>query len=95
MYEGGDEPWERMFTTRNQVYFKDRRMRDMDDQLGDLYAMICDIEIEISYDLAQRVLEDEKLLIDVSDLCGETRQLASSGARSKPSQVDQTTSHRG
>ena len=75
VYEGGDERWERMFTTRNQVYFKDRRMRDMDDQLGDLYAMICDIEIEISYDLAQRVLEDEKLLIDVSDLCGELDSL--------------------
>ena len=41
LWEGGDTPWERIFTTKNQVYFKDRRMREMDDQLGDLYAMIC------------------------------------------------------
>ncbi len=41
MYEGGDEPWDRMFTTKNQVYFKDRRMHEMDEQLGDLWAMIC------------------------------------------------------
>jgi hypothetical protein len=30
-----------MFTTQNQVYFKDNRMREMDEQLGDLWAMIC------------------------------------------------------
>lgn len=42
MYEGGEEePWERMFTTQNQVYFKDRRMHEMDVQLGDLWAIIC------------------------------------------------------
>ena len=41
VYNGGDRPWERMFTTQNQVYFKDDRMRDMDEQLGDLWAMMC------------------------------------------------------
>lgn len=41
VYDGGDTPWERMFTTQNQVYFKDNRMREMDEQLGDLWAMIC------------------------------------------------------
>jgi DNA mismatch repair protein MSH5 len=41
VYDGGDRPWERMFTTQNQVYFKDERMREMDEQLGDLWAMMC------------------------------------------------------
>ena len=41
VYDGGHRPWERMFTTQNQVYFKDDRMRDMDEQLGDLWAMMC------------------------------------------------------
>lgn len=47
VYEGDeDEPasggrWERMFTTENQVYFKDARMRAMDERLGDLWNMIC------------------------------------------------------
>ncbi|KAF7512474.1 hypothetical protein GJ744_001409 [Endocarpon pusillum] len=77
LYEGDpDDPasgsrWERMFTTENQVYLKDDRMRAMDERLGDLWNMICDIEIEISYDLAQRVLQHEEILISVSDICGE------------------------
>jgi DNA mismatch repair protein MSH5 len=41
VYDGGDTPWETMFTTQNQAYFKDNRMRELDQQLGDLWAMIC------------------------------------------------------
>lgn len=47
LYEGEvDDPagggrWERMFTTENQVYLKDARMRAMDERLGDLWNMIC------------------------------------------------------
>jgi len=41
IYDGGDMPWERMFTTEKQVYFKDDRMHEMDEQLGDLWAMMC------------------------------------------------------
>jgi DNA mismatch repair protein MSH5 len=33
--------WERIFTTENQVYLKDNRMRAMDERLGDLWTMIC------------------------------------------------------
>lgn len=33
--------WEQVFTTENQVYFKDARMREMDERLGDLWNMIC------------------------------------------------------
>ena len=71
LWDGGENAWERMFTTQNQVYFKDARMREMDQDLGDLWASICDIEIELAHDLAQRVLMDEQLLIAASDLCGE------------------------
>ena len=74
-WDGGDQVWERMFTTRNQVYFKDAKMRQMDQYLGDLWASICDIEIEIAHDLAQRVLTDEKRLIAASDICGELDSL--------------------
>lgn len=47
VYEGDElDPasggrWERMFTTENQVYLKDARMRAMDERLGDLWNMIC------------------------------------------------------
>lgn len=40
-YEGGEEAWERSFTTENQVYFKDFRMHEMDQTFGDMYALIC------------------------------------------------------
>ena len=51
MYEGdpndaaGGGLWERMFTTENQAYLKDARMREMDETLGDLWNMICGAQI--------------------------------------------------
>lgn len=71
VYDGADLGWECMFNTTSQVYFKDTTMHEMDHDLGDLYAVICDYEIEIAYELAQNILADEKLLIEASDLCGE------------------------
>lgn len=70
-YDGRELGWQRTFNTDKQVYFKTAAMHELDEDLGDLYAVICDFEIEIAYDLAQRVLEDEKLLVTASDLCGE------------------------
>lgn len=43
-YEGGDtadEQWDRIFCTATRVYYKDFRMRELDDTLGDMYAVIC------------------------------------------------------
>lgn len=42
-YEGeglvGDS-WERMFVTDGDIYYKNRRMKELDEQYGDLYCMI-------------------------------------------------------
>ncbi|KPI35358.1 uncharacterized protein AB675_9898 [Cyphellophora attinorum] len=67
----GDGLWERMFTTQNTAYFKEDKTRLMDQEIGDLWANICDIEIELVYDLAQRVLEDQQLMLASSDVLGE------------------------
>ena len=43
-YEGGEgeeEQWERIFSTAARVYYKDYRMRELDETIGDMYAMIC------------------------------------------------------
>lgn len=43
-YEGGeyeDQQWDRIFSTEARVYYKDYRMRELDDTLGDMYSMIC------------------------------------------------------
>ena len=43
-YEGEDTDggaWDRIFSTRSRVYYKDYRMRELDETLGDMYAVIC------------------------------------------------------
>lgn len=76
VYEGGfDDPWESMFSTEGQAYFKNAEMREMDEHFGDLYGMISDREIEISHELAQFVLEYEEMLTTASDICGELDSL--------------------
>ncbi|MCJ1281630.1 MutS protein msh5 [Xylographa opegraphella] len=69
--EGEDEQWERIFSTAARVYYKDYRMRQLDETIGDMYAIICDKEIEIVHELATEVLRFETMLCTVSGVCGE------------------------
>ncbi|PBP18638.1 mismatch repair protein 5 [Diplocarpon rosae] len=85
-YEGEgieNDLWEKMFISNDMGYYKNRRMKEMDDYFGDMYGMICDKEIEILHALTVRILEHENLLIAASDLCGELDSLVAlaSGAR--------------
>ncbi|KAI5293565.1 MutS protein msh5 [Ascosphaera acerosa] len=41
LYDGTDESWEKVFVTENRAYYKDARMREMDEKLGDIYGQIC------------------------------------------------------
>ncbi len=44
LYEGegmDDDVWDRMFCSENMGYYKNSRMREMDDYFGDMYGMIC------------------------------------------------------
>ena len=43
-YEGGereDQRWTRIFSTGNWVYYKDSRMKELDDTFGNIYSVIC------------------------------------------------------
>lgn len=43
-WEGGeteDQRWDRIFSTAQIVYYKDFRMRELDERFGDMYAVIC------------------------------------------------------
>ena len=43
-YEGGereDQRWTRIFSTVDRVYYKDSRMKELDDTFGDIYSVIC------------------------------------------------------
>ncbi|OJJ49749.1 hypothetical protein ASPZODRAFT_59687 [Penicilliopsis zonata CBS 506.65] len=70
-FNGSDDGWDMIFVTENRAYFKDFRMKEMDDCLGDIYALICEKEIEIVHLLAQKLLQFEKVLLEASDICGE------------------------
>ncbi|PYI25587.1 DNA mismatch repair protein Msh5 [Aspergillus indologenus CBS 114.80] len=74
-YRGPAEEWNLMFFTENRAYFKDFRMRELDEKLGDIYGLICEKEIEIVYDLAQRLLRYESNLLEASDICGQLDSL--------------------
>jgi DNA mismatch repair protein MSH5 len=72
VFEGTDEdPWEKMFSTEANAYYKNILMGQLDQQYGDVYARICDKEVEIVQQLGERVLEYEELLNTVSDVTGE------------------------
>ncbi|EFR01530.1 mismatch repair protein 5 [Nannizzia gypsea CBS 118893] len=75
MYGSNDEDWTQVFNTENRAYFKDSRMREMDEKLGDIYGLICEKEIEIVYQLAQDILTYEHMLVEASDICGEIDSL--------------------
>ncbi|KAL9597285.1 MAG: hypothetical protein Q9219_005266 [cf. Caloplaca sp. 3 TL-2023] len=77
-YEGpntDNSGWDRIFSTGDRVYYKDFRMRELDGTLGDMYAIICDKEIEIIYHLSQEILQYEAMLTKASDTCGELDSL--------------------
>ncbi|EJU03123.1 hypothetical protein DACRYDRAFT_50578, partial [Dacryopinax primogenitus] len=48
--------WAVQFTTEEKVYFKSQEMKDMDQQIGDVYTSMMDREIEIIHSLRERVM---------------------------------------
>ena len=76
-YDGGEgnERWDLIFSTSARAYYKDFRVRELDETLGDMYAVICDREIEIVHGLSQRILHHEEMMNEVSDTCGELDSL--------------------
>ncbi|KAF2460904.1 muts domain V-domain-containing protein [Lineolata rhizophorae] len=78
VYSGNPrDPWERVFSTENMVYYSTSETAEMNHQFGDIFGLITDLdkEIEILHELAQVVLEYEGLLTITSDLCGELDSL--------------------
>lgn len=70
------DPWEKMFVSSTHAYYKNSNMGELDEQFGDIYGRILDMEIEIIQGLGERVLEHEELLNLTSDICGEIDSFA-------------------
>ena len=82
----GDDAWHRFFSTSDKIFFKDTRMQELDETFGDLqntiYGMILfripsvllrseGREIDLVYELGERVLQHEMALCKVSEILGE------------------------
>jgi DNA mismatch repair protein MSH5 len=60
MYEGEgieDDVWERSFASNDMGYYKNRRMKEMDDYFGDMYGMICGEPLHI-WEWAEFLIRD-------------------------------------
>ncbi|KAI1436577.1 putative MSH5 protein [Xylaria sp. CBS 124048] len=73
--EGLDDTWECMFIADGCAHYKNRQMKEMDEEFGDSYCMIIDREIEIIHELAVEVLNQETAIIAASEVIGELDSL--------------------
>ncbi|KAF3940947.1 hypothetical protein ABW19_dt0205564 [Dactylella cylindrospora] len=76
--EDDDEnAWTFMFSTDQSCYYKSDKMRALDEQLGDIFGLICDKEIDILHDLQEKVMRYRDILLTCSSICGELDSLMS------------------
>ncbi|KAI0450679.1 muts domain V-domain-containing protein [Xylaria acuta] len=73
--EGLHDTWDCMFVVDGHAYYKNRQMKEMDEELGDPYCMIIDREIEIIHQLAVTILDRETAILAASDVLGELDSL--------------------
>ncbi|SPN97820.1 related to MSH5 - meiosis-specific protein [Cephalotrichum gorgonifer] len=77
------DTWEKSFSANGAVYYKNRRMRELDAHFGDIYGTIVGREIEILHELASRVLSYQEELVRASDACGDLDSLVALGVGAK------------
>ncbi|KAG2235169.1 hypothetical protein INT48_003513 [Thamnidium elegans] len=63
--------FELQFTTTENIYYKNDRMKELDETIGDIHAMIADKEIEIIQGLSERVLQHTDHFSEASTLLSE------------------------
>lgn len=65
------ESWIFQFQTDQHAFFKAPEVKELDETYGDLYTLICDIEIEIVHALQVDVLKFSELLITCCKISAE------------------------
>ncbi|KAG0170431.1 MutS protein msh5 [Apophysomyces sp. BC1015] len=63
--------FELQFTTAEYVYFKNKRTKDLDEEIGDIHVLIVDKEIELVQTLAERTLTYKTILLEMADVFAE------------------------
>lgn len=59
------------FCTKNNIYFKNDKMMELDDSIGDIHSIICDKELKIIQDLKNDILIHVKQLLISINLISE------------------------
>ncbi|KAF6792026.1 DNA mismatch repair protein [Colletotrichum sojae] len=89
--QGLEDRWHVAFVANGSAYCKNRRMEELDLQLGDPYSGIVDLEIQILHDLACEVLTYAQPLSRAADVCGELDCLVSLARGARKYQWTQPT----
>ncbi|OLY78524.1 MutS protein-like protein [Smittium mucronatum] len=63
--------WKMMFNTEERAYYKNSRMTELDEYLGDIHAHIVDREIEIIQQLKQEVRSYSEYILEVNSHLSE------------------------
>ncbi|KAK9469138.1 muts domain V-domain-containing protein [Lipomyces arxii] len=58
-----DDSWKYQFKSESRAYFKCDEVRQLDETFGDLYGMICDLEIELIHGLQVEILRFADVLL--------------------------------
>ncbi|EDO15257.1 hypothetical protein Kpol_461p11 [Vanderwaltozyma polyspora DSM 70294] len=69
--------WKEVFRTPTNIYFKDERSKRLDEEFGDIYGNISDLEIDILLKLQERVFENATLIQNFNKLIIELDVLSS------------------
>ncbi|KAI8085171.1 DNA mismatch repair protein MutS [Halteromyces radiatus] len=59
------------FSTGDNYYYKNNRMRNMDEHLGDMYGMIIDKQIEMIQHLSERIILYQEQLLATTEVLAE------------------------
>ncbi|SAM04069.1 hypothetical protein [Absidia glauca] len=59
------------FTTQENCYYKIDRMRDMDEEIGDLHGMIIDKQIELIQEISEQILQHRQLILTTTQTLAE------------------------
>lgn len=63
--------WELQFQTDSNSYYKNDKMRDLDQELGDIHGMIVDREIDVMFSLVEEVLQVTEPILKASEVLAE------------------------
>lgn len=70
-FQSTDNQWSLIFSTETHNYYKNKDMRDMDLEYGDLFGIICDYELELIEQLQKRLSTYTNMILKSCNICAQ------------------------